>query len=336
MQVWSDVLDPVTLTGYGRRELEDYDTTASVLSQFLPTETKNGAVVKLDDPLFRVNASAQYRAFDAETPINGGIVSNRAIVELPPLGVKVRFGEYDQLRAAGQESGTSAENALLTIAGGVARAIAERMELARGAVLATGKLSINENGFVSELDFGRSAEMNATAANLWNTAGADPIADLQAWIDAYAEKNGFNPGTILLSTAAMAALQKNDKVKALLGPSAPSQVSRSAVQAILADYGVPVSIVYDKRVKGDKGYQRVIPADTLLMLPAATEPLGATVYGVTLESTLPEYGIPLADQPGIVVGAYRDNDPVAVWVRGNAIGTPVLSNPDFAMAAKVL
>lgn len=336
MQVWSDILEPATLTGYGRSELQDYDATTSVLSQFLPTETKPAVTIRMDDPLLRVKATAQYRAYDAVTPINGGITVSRATVDLPPLGVKVRFGEYDQLRANGQDSGATVEDALLAITGGVARAIADRMELARGVVLSTGKMTINENGFISELDYGRSAEMSATAPHLWNTAESDPISDIQKWVDAYAEKNGFTPGTLLISSAAMAALQKNAKVRSLLGAGTPAHISRATVSAIIADYGIPSVQLYDRRVKADGAYTRVIPQDTILMLPGSGEVVGASIYGVPVEATLPEYAIPYADQPGIVVGAYRDNDPVAVWVRGNAIGVPVLANPDYSMAAKVL
>ena len=43
-----------------------------------------------------------------------------------------------------------------------------------------------------------------------------------------------------------------------------------------------------------------------------------------------------ADQPGLVVGAWKTKDPIAVWVHATAIAEPVLVNPVASMVATVL
>ena len=67
------------------------------------------------------------------------------------------------------------------------------------------------------------------------------------------------------------------------------------------------------------GAVRVIPDDRILLLPAPVSPddpdgtdLGATFWGTTLEASDPRYNIEDAEQPGIVAGTYRDDDPLGV------------------------
>lgn len=59
------------------------------------------------------------------------------------------------------------------------------------------------------------------------------------------------------------------------------------------------------------------------------------MWGRTLESQEPEYGIEAGDQPGIVAGSYKEHDPVSTWVKATAIGMPVLANPDLSFVADV-
>ena len=63
--------------------------------------------------------------------------------------------------------------------------------------------------------------------------------------------------------------------------------------------------------------------------------LGATLYGTTAESMEPGYNL-AGDEPGVVAGAYKSADPVAVWTKAAAIGLPVLANPDLTFGVKVL
>src|SRR5690606_2734994 len=98
---------------------------------------------------------------------------------------------------------------------------------------------------------------------------------------------------------------------------------------------------YDAQVNVNGSAQRIVPVDKLLMLPAPVAPddvegtqLGATLYGTTVEAMEPDYGLE-GDEPGIVVGSHRTDDPVAIWTKASAIGLPVLANPNLALVADV-
>jgi len=219
-----------------------------------------------------------------------------------------------------------------------ARSVADRMELMRGQVLATGKATINENQFIGESDFGRDADMTVTAATAWGTAGsATPMTDLLAWVEAYTDKNGEAPGTLVLSKRAHASLTRADEIRGMMtAPTTPGMVSAQFVSDTFAAYGLPEILVYDRRVRVGGQSVRVLAEDTALLLPSEGSALGATFWGTTLEATDPNYGVAEDDRPGIVVGALKDYDPMGVWVHASAIGMPVLADANLAMAATVL
>ena len=63
---------------------------------------------------------------------------------------------------------------------------------------------------------------------------------------------------------------------------------------------------------------------------------GHTSWGQTVESQDTRCRIPYADQPGLVVGAYRQDDPDVAWIRANALAMPILGLANSTLAATVL
>lgn len=345
MALWTDVIEPVELTGYARQTLEDYEASKGSLARWLPNKTVDDTVARFVRGEGGLVEVAEYRSYDAETSIGDTPGGLRSTFELPPLGRKLRNSEYDRLRSRGNVSDESVLPTIEKYAAAVARAVSDRFELERGRVIDTAKASINENGFVSTADYERRADFSVTAANLWSAADADPLRDIEAWRSAYVAENGAEPGTILTSTKVLNAALKSAAVRALVagGGPAPSVITRATFNTILEAFGLPPFEVFDRRVKVSGANVRVTPEDKVYLLPAATDAnnpegtdLGASFWGTTLEASEPEYGIPVEEQGGLVVGAYKDFDPIGVWVHGAAIGLPVLTNPNLSLAAKVL
>ena len=58
----------------------------------------------------------------------------------------------------------------------------------------------------------------------------------------------------------------------------------------------------------------------------------------TIEAAAPRYGLAAAglEVPGLVVGAYREEDPQVAFIRSTALTLPVLANPDLTLVATVL
>ena len=339
MALWTDLITPAELTGFARAAQEDVERRKATLARWLPNYSVPDVVVRTLVAQDGNGALAQFRSFDAETPIGSGGTGQRKVFELLPLGLKERVSEYDQLRMRGNDAQAMILGGVEKAAMRVANAVVDRLEVARGQALDTGALTINENGVVQTMTFGRPAGNTVTAATLWSGAG-DPIADLITWADVYQAGNqGAMPGAIVTSRRVLLALQRNAKV--IAAAAAPgsniAMVSADVLTALLASYGLPPVVVFDRKIRG----QNVLPDNKVYLLPAAVDPngqseLGATFYGQTLESGEPEYGIGAADQPGLVVGAWKTKDPIAVWVHSNAIALPVLVNPVASMVATVL
>ncbi|WP_030143877.1 major capsid protein [Mycetocola saprophilus] len=345
MALWTDVVDPVELTGYARQTLEDYEASKGSLARFLPNKTIDDIVARFQRGRGGLTEVAEYRAYDAETSVGDVEGGERVTLELPPLGRKLRNSEYDRIRARGNVTDESVRPTIEKYAGQVARAVSDRIEFERGRVIDTAKVDISENGFIAKADFERRADFSVTAANLWSAADADPLRDIETWRAAYVEENGEEPGTILTSTKVLNAALKSAAVRALVAGSgpAPTVITRETFNTILASFGLPAFEIFDRRVKRGGANVRVTPDDKVYLLPAATDPndpegtdLGASFWGTTAEASEPEYGIPVEERGGLVVGTYKSLDPVGVWVHGAAIGLPVLTNPNLSLAAKVL
>lgn len=318
MRLWTDLINPADLTGYAREIAEAYDV--GPLAALLPATTVDDVVFAWDVDT-RESLLAEYRAFDAETSIGGGAAYERKSAELAPLGRKTRLGEYERLRrrAAGVDSFQAAADKK---AEALAKGVVDRINQLRGEALVSGGYTINENGFRQTVDFGRAAELTVTAGTLWDAAGADPFTDLAAWAELFAEHAGVMPDVAVTSTRVALALRRY-----ITPETAVTTATLADLNGELAANELPTLSVVNATIKG----KRVIPADRLVFGVAGAT--GATVFGTTVEADDPRYALAGAELPGIVVGAYEQDDPATVWIRSAAIGLPILANPSMSMVA---
>ena len=211
MALLTDLISPATLTGFTRAAFENHESNSDSLNVYLPNQTtpQNSVAIKLEDNgLVDV---AEYRSYDAELDFaNMGDV-DEVVVRMLPLGVKIPISEFDQVSAIGSNESYLLD-AVRRAAVRTARAVADRAELERGRVIATGKVAFHKSGRPAlEDDFNRSADMDVTAPVLWSDGSANPIFDLQGWTDFYGETNGQAPGAIVGSPRALRALAQGEQ-----------------------------------------------------------------------------------------------------------------------------
>lgn len=348
--MWTDLVEPVELTGYARARLEDYERQQNgSLAAWLPNEFLNDIVARFEVGATGLQPVAEYLAYDAETPLASLPGTKRVMIELPKLGLKMRISEYEQLRARGNLSNVLLRASAERITERLVDAISDRLEYERGYTLENAALLINdETGFQQANDWGRAAEheidVSAGPGEFWNAAsGADPILDLIAAQEQYVETNGFPPGSILTSTRVFTYLQRHASFRVLASSlaGAPEIVTREAVNGALAAYGLPPITVYDRNVNWRGVITKVLSPEFVFMLPAPGGTvggvnLGATYWGTTLEAGEPEYGIGELDRPGIVVGAWKTRDPIAAWIHSSAIGLAALGDANLSLRLQVI
>lgn len=337
-KLWTEILPPAEQTTYARASLQALEEAKGSLSAFLPIRQVNDITLRFDRTRAGLVPAASFRSYDAETAIGALPTGERVTIDLPPLGQKIRVGELDQLRARGGATLEGQQTLIAQATDRVVAAVADRLEYARGRIIETGRLTIDENGFKVDHDLGRKAEMSADAAVKWTEEAANPLEDLQAWAEAYEDENGTNPGAIVVSNKVRSALRKSVAFRKMATNAAtPDAVSVDFINTVLESEGLPVLTVFNRRVNIGGEVKRVLSDKHVFLLPqAGTDELGATFMGTTLESAEPEYGLGADQRAGIVAGTFRDNDPIATWVHAAAIGMPALVNPNASMVAKVL
>lgn len=346
--MWTELVEPVELTGYARARLEDYERQQNgSLSAYLPNEGLNDIVARFEVGGAGLQPVAEFIGYDTETPLASLPGTQRVTIELPKLGLKMRVSEYEQLRAKGNLSNVLLRTSVERITERLVDAISDRMEYERGYAIENASLLIDdETGFKQTGDWQRdpSHEVDAsTSGAYWDDTNADPIEDLITWKEQYIATNGFAPGSILTSTRVLTTLQRHASLRVLASSlaGAPQIVTIDAVNGALAAYGLPPITVYDRQVNFKGTVTKVLSPEFLFMLPSpggtvGGVKLGATYWGTTLEASEPEYGIGELDRPGIVVGAWKTRDPIAVWVHSAAIGMAALGDANLTLRAQVL
>jgi hypothetical protein len=343
MALWTDLIDPATLTGYARASLADYEARKGTLARWLPNREVADVVVRFVAGQTGLTEIAQFRAYDAEPEVGKALPGKRVTLELPALGQNIPISEYQQLRSRNATDDQMLVSVRKTT-DAVVRAVSDAIERLRGIVLDTGKATINQGNFKSDDDFGRPAGHTVVASNLWSDKAVSRLADLTAWQDTYRDANGDDPGALVMSNRVYRALASGNEFATQLLNGASRPATEAEIDAVISSAGLPPIFRYDRRVNVGGTSTRVLADSKLLMLPAPVDPnaeegseLGATFWGQTLTSTDPAWEIEAGEQPGVVAGLYRNEKPPLIGeVVSDAIALPVLANAALSFSAAVL
>lgn len=337
MALWTDVIDPETLTGYARASMEDYEQSKGSLVDYLPNETLNDIVARFVTGRNGLVDAAEYRAYDAEIKPGEHKGRARKIIELPALGKYETISEYDQLRL---RNATDDEmlNAIQKTTDSLVSSVVDRMEYMRGQVLTTGKAIIDQADFKTEDDFGRDPDMSVVESKKWGTEGATVLDNLIAYTDKYVEKNGEAPGALVLSNQVLRTISRAPEFQSRLADGAMRPATVQDVQGVLDGYQIPQIRVFDRKVRVNGQVRPVLPPDRLFLLPSGGDSqLGKSYWGRTLTSTDLGWGIPAGAQGGVVAAPFKnEKPPVIAQVYADAIGLPVLADANLAFTAQVI
>jgi hypothetical protein len=339
-----DMVDPQELQGFTRNVQLEEERNRFQLAGLLPNRINVDGEIE-----FRVTRgnmrdadAALIRAWDTESPIGNRQGLERIVGELPPISKKIRLGEEERLRRRALERGDNAGlvAAIYDDAAQMARAVTARIEMLRGEALFNATLTINENGVVQTVNFNRKAGHTVTAGILWSsTATATPVANMRSWVQTYIDSNGIAPAYALTSTAVISNLLLNAEIRSLAATTAgtPGIVTLDTVNAVFAAFGLPPFVAYDTNVRVSGTQTRVTPANKLVLMPPAGEPLGATLFGTTAEALVLEEARAIDNDqaPGMTATIHKLDDPVSTWTKVAAIALPVLVNPDLTLTATV-
>lgn len=296
--------------------------------------------------IVHTNRTATFRPFDGAIgtmPRDTGSVSE---VHLLPLSNSLNMGEYERLQLQFiRTAGTAVEalaHAIYNDAQHLVASVRNRIEVAWGDVLTDGKLTINENGYQGEADFGVPASQLVTAGTVWTTLTANALTDLAAWVDTYVANNGFRPGSFSTSLRVQRLLQRNTEViNAVYGATAGrTRVSTAELNTLLESEGLPtLRTTYDTQVDVDGVSTRVIADDKIVFLPPNVADLGYLAMGVSATAlelvNSNASDLSFENAAGIVGVVDKSGPPYRQQTLVDATGMPILANAKLLMVADV-
>lgn len=338
-ELWTEIIDPVELSGYARDYMEEYELQNGTLARYLPNRQVADTAVELVVGDSGLVPEARYRAYDAAPEVGTEPGGESIMLKLPAISQTIPVSEYTQLRVRNASDATIRNHIMRTMRR-VVRAIADRAERTRGVVIDTGKATVNQRNFGFDDDFGRDTEMSITLGTLWSNTSADRLQQLHDVVDVYTQFNGRPPGAILFGSTQFGALGRGDQFRVQLNNGASRPMAAEDIRGMLISDDLPPVDMYSRRTASGL----VLPSDSIYLMPAPTDPnnedgseYGATTWGQTLTSTLPDWGIEESEQPGVVVGVTRHNGvPAIAEVVGDSISLPTAANANLAMKVKVL
>lgn len=300
--------------------------------------------------IVRTNRTARFRSFDGRVHVSRRDAGSEKRVKLLPLSSSLEEGEYERLQRtfARLQGGNPAalEQAAYNDAENLTREVQNRLEQAWGDVFADGKLTIAENGFAGEADFGVPANHLVAPAVQWtaaNKATMTPLTDLENWSDVYLATNGFRPARVRTSLIRIRAVARsNEVINAIKGAqTGVTRVSLAELNDFLAGEGLPVfEEAYETSVDVDGVTTRVLPDDKVVLLPPNLADLGYTAFGVSATAlelvNAADAEMSFQEAPGIVGVIFKeDGVPFRQYTYVDAVAMPILANARRLLVADV-
>lgn len=334
-----DLIDQAAVTA-AMRELPEPPTVQ--FAQWLPDVVVPDIEFEIEQ-ITDTNKAARFRSYDAPVEIGPGPSLVRTAGEIPALGEGYLVGEYKRLLEQ-QLRGANISDALLQavlnkVARGFTR-IKNRMELARGQVLSTGKFTLEGEGRLHlEADFGVPDDNFVTPASPW-----DENSDISGEMTEWAALAEIAPDVALVGDLALPKLLKSAELRNQYGNAygAPNGLTTEQVNTVFAARGLP-RIVPVRRTRievpdPETGVYTTVdtfPRDAIAMFPQGF--IGDTKWGVTFEALeMAAAGmIEATEAPGLVATVMREGNPGKVFTVTNAVGIPTLEHAKSLVVATV-
>jgi hypothetical protein len=298
---------------------------------------------------YGIPVMAQFHAFDTESQ-----KTMRAPIDVHNIEkglIKVKIDQSERLRAL-MGRGVNRQSALiervLNDGYNLAEQVFTRTKVAKNEVMATGKMTINENNLSLTVDYG------VPAANLNKVidvgAGASTPLDEQILELTQASRSAGAPiNGMYCGQAALNKLRKNGVLQmAINGANMVGQLVRmSDLRAYLAEeHGITRILVNDATyslplTEGNNGRpvvsaQRYFPANKISFFHANGK-IGDGLWGDPPEVSASRFMevSESAVSPYVYVSQYAEEDPAVTWTKASALFMPVLYNPNALYVASI-
>lgn len=298
---------------------------------------------------YQIPVMAQYHGFDTEARTTFRVPVDTHNIEKGLIKVKINQSErLNALLDAGVQGNETLYNYVLDDGMRLAEQVFTRSKAAKNEVMATGKMTIKENGLNLTVDYGVPAANTAYTLDL--SSNADIASQIQAIIDDATDKGVIITG-MMTSKKNLTKMRQNATLQTLINGNvgAGALVRSDALEAYLADeFGIVTIVTNDltygaSAVIGQDGRpsvttSRYFPANKVTFFAAnAGGQLGVGLWGDPPEvraSRFMQVGTSNVS-PYVYISQWAENDPAVIWTKASGLFMPVLYNPDSLYIATV-
>ncbi len=292
----------------------------------------------------------QPSAFDTKAPLRDRIGVSKVETEMPFFREAMRIGEKDR-QELNKVMAAANSNLLEPIIGKIyddatnlingAEVQAERMRM---QLLSTGQITITDN----RLDYTYNYQLPATHKKTldgdarWSViAKANPITDIQGWMDTIEEDTGTRPTRAICTRKTWNYLLMNQSIKFDMNVNKGDKIIMTDAllqQYLMAKIGLTVQVYNKKYITTLNGSaQMFFPDDVFTLIPDVD--LGNSYYGTTPEESDLMTGNTDADvrivNTGVAVTTIKEPHPVNVQTIVSAIVLPSFERADNILIATV-
>lgn len=296
---------------------------------------------------YNLPVMAQFHAFDTEAQKTLRVPIDTHNIEKGLI--KVKIDQSERLRALigrGVTNENELYNRVLNDGYNLSEEVFTRAQVAKNELLATGKITIAENGLNLTVDYGVPADhLNKTID--FGAGASETVAEQLLALTDEATALGY-PITGMYTSKTMVNKFRQDASiqKAINGALMVGQMVRNAdLQAYLndefgisrilvndANYSLPLTMGSDGRPVTSA--QRYYPVEKLTFFHADGK-LGDGIWGDPPEVSAAKYMDVSGSEvsPYVYVSQYAENDPAVTWTKASALFMPVLYNPNALYVA---
>lgn len=301
---------------------------------------------------YQIPQMAQFHAFDVEAQKSERVPIDEHNVEKGLIKVKRNTSELlRQLIGRGVNVEETLYEFVMDDNAGLADQVITRAKVARAELMATGKVTIKENGINETVDYGVPANQTNRTIDVGAGAATDIMSQFQTIIDDAADK-GVTITGMVCPRSFITRLRKNPTLQIAINGSAASGVllrngaltaflgEEFGITQIIADdlhYALPYT-GKDSKNRPTVTSKRYYPSDKVTFFGTANGMrLGTGLWGLPPEieiANFAEVGTSSASSY-VYMTQWAEKDPAVVWTKASALYMPVLYNPNSLFIASI-
>jgi hypothetical protein len=301
---------------------------------------------------YQIPQMAQFHAFDVEAQKSERAPIDEHNIEKGLIKVKRNTSELlRQLIGKGVNVESELYDFVMDDNANLADQVITRAKVARAELMATGKITIKENGLDATVDYGVPSNHLNRTIDVGEGASTDILAQFQTIIDDAADK-GITINGMVCPRSFISKLRKNSSLqKAISGNVADGTLLRNtALNAFLnEEFGISqvitddltYSLPYtgrDSKNRPTVTSKRYYPNNKVTFFGTTNGArLGAGLWGTPPEIEIANFAdVSTASASTYVyMTQWAEKDPAVIWTKASALYMPVLFDPNSLFVATI-